>query len=111
MPNQTNKASLKSIVMIGATGAVGTQALKRLVELDDVGKITLLVRSLSAVESDKITQHVVDVLDPETYQTHLHGHDIGISTFGVGEPSKISKEDFLKIDKDAVLAFATNCKN
>lgn len=100
----------KSIVMIGATGAVGTQTLKRLVQMDQVGKITLLVRSRSPIESDKITQHIVDVLDPETYQAYLSGNDVAISTFGVGEPTKISKEDFIKIDKDAVLTFATVCK-
>lgn len=104
MPN------LKSVIMIGATGAVGSQTLKRLVELYEVGKITLLVRSKSPSESDKITQHIVDVLDPETYLPHLSGHDVAISTFGVGEPSKISKEDFLKIDRDAVLNFATHCR-
>lgn len=110
MPEKTSATPPKSIVMIGATGAVGTEALKPLVALDEIGNITLLVRSKSSVESDKITQHVVDVLDPETYLPHLSGHDVAISTFGVGEPSKISKEDFLRIDKDAVLDFATHCK-
>lgn len=100
----------KSIVMIGATGAVGTQSLKRLVQMDEVGKITLLVRTRSPIESDKITQHIVDVMNPETYRAQLSGHDVAISTFGVGEPSKISKEDFLKIDRDAVLNFATHCR-
>lgn len=100
----------KSIIMIGATGAVGTEALKRLIDLNEVGKITLLVRSKSPIESDKITQHVVDVLNPETYLAHISGHDVAISTFGVGEPTKISKEEFVKIDRDAVLSFATHCK-
>ena len=111
MANPTGKSPSQSIVMIGSTGAVGTHALMGLVELDEVDKITLLVRSPSPVKSDKITQHIVDVLKPETYQMHLDGHDVGISTFGVGEPSKISKADFLKIDKDAVLTFATHCRN
>lgn len=106
MPNPNSK----SVIIIGATGAVGTEALKRLVVMNEVGKITLLVRSKSPVESDKITQHVVDVLDPVTYQVHLSGHDIAISTFGVGEPTKISKEDFIKIDRDTVLSFARLCK-
>lgn len=101
----------KSVIMIGATGAVGTEALNRLVQMDEIGRITLLVRSKSPVESNKITQHVVDVLNPETYQAHLSGHDVAISTFGVGEPTKISKEDFIKIDRDAVLSFARLCKD
>ena len=34
-----------------------------------------------------------------------------ICTLGVGQPSKMSKEEFLKIDKQAVLDFAVSCKN
>ena len=100
----------KSIIMIGASGAVGSHALNRLIGMDDVSKITLLVRRKINIQSDKVTQHIVDVLDPSTYDRFLSGHTIAISTFGVGEPSKMAKDDFVKIDKDAVLEFSTRCK-
>ena len=41
---------------------------------------------------------------------YLQGHTTAICTLGVGEPSKMSKEEFLKIDKTAVLDFARECK-
>ena len=100
-----------SIVMIGATGAVGTQVVKALVAMDSVARITLLGRSpFDAVKSYKITQHVVDVMKPETYAALLEDHRAAICTLGVGEPSKASRADFVRIDKDAVLAFGTACK-
>jgi len=50
------------------------------------------------------------VSDPSTYQSYLQGHTTAICTLGVGEPSKMSKEEFVKIDKLAVLDFARECK-
>lgn len=101
----------KSIVMIGATGAVGSQVVKTLIDMDQIDQITLLGRRLlEEVNSSKITQHTVDVLNPESYRQQLSGHAIAISTLGVGQPSKISKEQFVKIDKDANLDFGTACK-
>lgn len=100
----------QSIVMIGATGAVGTQAVNALVQMADVERITLLGRTrFDAVEHDKITQHIVDVMNPDSYRGFVAGHTTAICTLGVGEPSKASRADFVKIDKDAVLAFGTEC--
>ena len=53
---------------------------------------------------------VITVSDPSTYQSYLQGHTTAICTLGVGEPSKMSKEEFVKIDKLAVLDFARECK-
>lgn len=99
------------IVMMGATGAVGTQVLSALLAQSSPLSITSLVRrSDVAFKDQRLTQHVVDVLDPASYQRHLAGHEVAICTLGVGQPSKMSAEAFTRIDKDAVLAFATACK-
>lgn len=92
--------------MIGATGAVGTEVVRNLLTLDSVESLTLLGRrELSALSHPKIGQHLVDPLDPATYRQHLAGARAAICTLGVGQPSKISKAQFLKIDRDAVLDF------
>lgn len=101
----------KSIVMIGATGAVGTHVVNTLINMDAISQITLLGRRpLDNVTSDKITQHSVDVMDPEQYNEFLAGHSVAISTMGVGEPSKMSREQSVKIDKDANLNFGLACE-
>lgn len=105
------KKHSQSVVMMGATGAVGTQALIGLLAISEINKITLLGRRpVTEVKGEKIVQHEIDVFSPETYRGLLSGHTVAICTLGVGEPSKTSKEDFIKIDKIAVLDFAKECK-
>lgn len=95
-----------SLVMIGATGAVGTEVVRAVMGLQRVEKVTLLGRrELADFSHPKVEQQTVDVLDPSTYRHHLAGANAAICTLGVGQPSKTSKEQFLRIDRDAVLDF------
>ena len=98
--------------MLGASGAVGSKVVERLLESDGVAKISSLGRRrISQLDHRIVAQHQINIHDSMTYTDILNGHEIAICTLGVGQPSKISKEDFIKIDKLAVIAFATECKN
>ena len=100
-----------SIVMLGASGAVGNETLKVLSSIEGIDKITLLVRKkIANLSSEKIFQQEVNLFDPSTYRLFIKNHDVAICTLGVGQPSKISKEEFVKIDKLLVLDFAKECK-
>lgn len=102
----------KSIALLGATGAVGGHALRALLKLSDLKKISSFGRrSIEGLSSDVLHQHQINIFEPSSYAELLEGHDDAICTLGVGQPSKMSKEDFLKIDKIAVLDFAKACKN
>jgi uncharacterized protein YbjT (DUF2867 family) len=106
----TNSKSL-SVLLLGASGAVGGEVLKTLLTMPEVSRITVLTRRpLDSPLNPKITLHVVDVLDPESYQAHLKNHNIAICTLGVGQPTKASQEEFTRIDKQAVLDFARACR-
>lgn len=101
-----------TIVMIGASGAVGSEVVKTLLSAPALQRLTLLGRrTLDLQASTAVQQQLVDVLQAESYASLLAGHQIAICTLGVGQPSKVSKADFLKIDKQAVLDFAKACKN
>ncbi len=101
----------KSIVMMGATGAVGGEVLKTLLQSVDIQKLTLLGRRvLPDIKVPFIAQHIIDIGEVATYETLVGGHTHAICTLGVGEPSKTSKEHFIKIDKLAVIDFANVCK-
>ncbi len=105
------KSNVVSVVMLGGSGAVGTAALKTLLQLNNIQQITLLGRNpISTVKTDCVQQHKIDVSDPRSYQNYVQGHTTAICTLGVGQPTKVSKEEFIKIDKTAVLDFATECK-
>ncbi len=100
-----------SVVMLGATGAVGGETLKALMTIPAVSRISLLGRRpVPDLNHDTVRQHTIDIFTPATYAEILPGHQVAICTLGVGEPSKMSKADFVKIDKDAVLDFAIACK-
>lgn len=101
----------KSVIMMGATGAVGTQVLRNLITMRQIERITLLNRrAMKAASNPKVTEHIVDVLDPKTYEQFVSGHEVAICTLGVGDPSTVSKERFVEIDRDGPLKFAVTCK-
>lgn len=100
-----------SIVILGATGAVGSETLKALLTGPAPKKISLLGRRpVEGIEADFVAQHTVNIFEPASYDGLLAGHNAAICTLGVGQPSKMSQEEFLKIDKLAVLDFAKACK-
>lgn len=101
----------KTVVMFGATGAVGNHCALALNRMPEVEKLTLLGRrAVDNIQGDKVEQETIDIFDTESYREFLVGHNTAICTLGVGEPSKMAKKEFIKIDKDAVLDFATACK-
>ncbi len=79
--------------------------------MPSVRRLTLLGRrSLEGIQGPTVEEHRVDVRAPESYGTLLAGHNVALCTLGVGEPSKVSKETFVEIDKTAVLNFAKAAK-
>lgn len=100
------------VVVIGGTGAVGGCAIRALLSTDALEGLTLLGRrEVAALDDPRVVQRIVDVLDPDRYRAHLDGHDAALSTLGVGEPSRVSRERFVQIDRDAPLAFAQACRD
>ena len=103
-----------SVVMLGASGAVGGQVVSTLLATANLRRLTLLGRrdiALPAVTNAAVvTQHVVDVDAADAYAPLVAGHDSAICTLGVGQPSQMSKAEFVHIDRDVVIAFATICK-
>ena len=103
-----------SVVMLGASGAVGGQVVATLRGMPHVAKLTLLGRREIALPASAnrtaVTQHVIDIDATDTWAQFVAGHDCAVCTFGVGESSKVSKAELVHIDKDVVIAFATICK-
>jgi uncharacterized protein YbjT (DUF2867 family) len=108
--NPATAPNPQRVLMLGATGAVGGHALQALQTMP-VKQITSLGRrKVTGAVKDLVQQHLVDVMDASSYKALLPGHDAAICTLGVGEPSKVSFEAFVALDKDAVLSFARACK-
>ncbi len=104
-------ASPISVVMLGASGAVGGIVAQNLQAMPQIQRLTLINRrQLVGFNAPKVQQHICDVESPPAYAAQLAGHDCAICCLGVGQPSKMSKAEFIRIDKTAALAFATACK-
>ena len=102
----------KSIVFLGASGAVGSSALEIILSFSGIKKVLLLGRRELDISNNKnVEQQVIDISDSSSYVDYIIDYDTAICTLGVGEPSKVSKDDFVKIDKTAVLDFAIACKS
>ena len=100
-----------SVVMLGATGAVGGHTFRTLITYPQVDRLTLLGRhSIPDISNNNIHQKEINIFDSNSYRKLLPGHHTAICTLGVGQPSKMSKDDFVKIDKLAVIDFALECK-
>lgn len=100
-----------SVAMIGATGAVGGHCVSKLLSSPGLGRLTTLGRRrINDVSDPRLDQHVVDVFDAETYRDRLTGHDAAICTFGVGQPSKVDRAEFVRTDKRTVLDYAKACR-
>jgi uncharacterized protein YbjT (DUF2867 family) len=111
MNNNTKKNNSLSVVMLGASGAVGSHVLRSLATFPQIGSITSLGRrTLPGFSIEKVRQKEIDIFDPKSFMELLPCHDVAICTLGVGQPSKMGKEAFLKIDKLAVIDFAKACK-
>jgi uncharacterized protein YbjT (DUF2867 family) len=100
-----------TVVMLGASGAVGGTVVAALQAMPQLKKLTLLNRRLlPKLGGANTQQYVVDVFAPLSYQQQLAGHHTAICTLGVGEPSKVTHAELVRVDKDAVIAFATACR-
>jgi len=105
------KKKLISVAMLGYTGAVGGQSLQALLNNTKVSKLTLLGRrKINIMSVCEVSTNIVDIHNASTYTDILTGTDSAICTLGVGQPSKVSKEELLRVDKDAVMHFARACK-
>src|SRR5581483_11115546 len=102
----------KKILLFGATGAVGGEALKALLEMPEVGQVTVLGRRKAEAPSPdgKLVQAVVDLADPPSYAVYLKGQDHAVCALGMGQPSKVKREEFLRVDRDLVLGIAGACR-
>jgi uncharacterized protein YbjT (DUF2867 family) len=100
-----------NIVLMGASGAVGGAVLRNLMLDKRAAQITLINRrELGLTLPGNVSQAVVDIENPRDYSSFITGNECAICCLGVGQPSKVSQEEFKRIDYTAVLNFAKASK-
>jgi len=95
----------KTVNVAGATGLVGRELVRILINNGEVDKIRLFVRRKSGFEGEKIEEHIVDFLSPETW-SHLLTGDVLFSSLGTTLKQAGSKAAQYQVDFTFQFQFA-----
>lgn len=102
---------MKKAIVIGATGMVGTQLIHSLIENDDYSEIVSLVRRASGITNKKLTEHIINFDDPDTWEKLVTG-DVLFSTLGTTIAQAKTKSEQYKVDfTDQYTVAKTAAKN
>jgi len=96
-------------LLIGATGATGTDLLEKLLNNTNFEEVTIFVRKPIAITNDKLKVHVVDFDRPEEWKNLVKG-DVAFSCLGTTLKAAGSKEEQRKVDYDYQYNFAKAAK-
>ncbi|WP_018352420.1 NAD(P)H-binding protein [Longispora albida] len=97
-------------VVVGGTGAVGSSLVSELLASPACTEVVSLGRR-AGPEREGLTQHVVDLRDLESATAEAGaGCTVAFCTLGMGQPSKESRADFLRVDVEYPAAFARGAK-
>ena len=92
-------------LLIGATGATGSDLLKLLLDDGEVESVDIFVRRNTGVEHPKLTVHVINFEKPEEW-SHLVKGDVLFSCLGTTRKDAGSKAAQWKVDYDYQYSFA-----
>jgi uncharacterized protein YbjT (DUF2867 family) len=97
--------AMKTALMIGATGLVGSQLLNQLLQDERFGKVIVFGRRGTGKSRPKLEEHVIDFDAPESWSTLVKG-DVAFSSLGTTAKQAGSQAAQKKIDYDYQLEFA-----
>ncbi|MCL6573597.1 MAG: NAD(P)H-binding protein [Bacillus sp. (in: Bacteria)] len=87
----------KTAIVLGASGLVGNELVKILIQQNNYQKIHLLVRKSIEIDEDVCEQHVVDFEQLHTYIELFHVDDV-FCCLGTTMKKEKTKEAFRKVD-------------
>jgi len=96
---------LKNAAIIGATGLVGQQLLKLLLASDRYEQVHSISRRRIDLESPKLIQHITPLDSIDSVQASVSIDD-AFCTLGTTIKVAGSQENFARVDRDYVCAFA-----
>ena len=88
---------MKTALIIGSTGLIGSELLNLLLDSNDYLKVITFVKRDTGIKHPKLTQHIIDFDKPETYKELVVGDDF-FCTIGTTIKKAGSKEAFRKVD-------------
>ena len=99
----------KKALIAGATGLVGTELLKLLIQSESYNKIHVLNRRDVNYESSKVTNHIIDFDKLEEFEPENEIDDV-FCCLGTTIKKAKTKENFRTVDFDYVVGLANKSK-
>jgi uncharacterized protein YbjT (DUF2867 family) len=96
---------MKTALIIGSTGLIGSQLLKIILESSEYEKVITFVKRDSGIQHPKLKQHIIDFDQPETFKELVIGDDF-FCTIGTTIKNAGSQEAFRKVDFEYPKLFA-----
>lgn len=96
-------------MVIGATGATGKDLVDSILKDDRFSSIIIFTRKKSPWQHEKLTEHIIDFEDINSYQNIVEG-DVFFSSLGTTLKDAGGKEKQWKIDYDFQFQFAKIAK-
>ncbi|MFQ3173327.1 MAG: hypothetical protein ACI8W0_000417 [Flavobacterium sp.] len=97
---------MKTALIIGSTGLIGSHLVELLLGSDDYEKVVTFSKRDTGIKHAKLTQHIIDFDKPETYKDLVDGDDF-FCIIGTTIKKAGSKEAFRKVDFEYPSQFAT----
>ncbi len=88
---------MKTALIIGSTGLIGSHLLNILLESDDYIKVIAFTKRDIGIRHPKLTQHIIDFDKPETYKELVVGDDF-FCTIGTTIKNAGSQKAFRAVD-------------
>jgi uncharacterized protein YbjT (DUF2867 family) len=96
---------LKTAIIIGSTGLIGSQLLQLLLKSENYSTVITFVKRDTGIQHPKLKQHIIDFDKPESYQDLVEGDDF-FCTIGTTIKKAGSQEAFRKVDFEYPEQFA-----
>jgi uncharacterized protein YbjT (DUF2867 family) len=97
---------MKTALIIGSTGLIGSQLLEILLKSAEYSAVTTFVKRDSGIEHPKLKQHLIDFDNPESYEKFVIGDDF-FCTIGTTIKKAGSQEAFRTVDFGYPKTFAS----
>ena len=96
---------MKEVIVVGASGLVGNELVKQLIENKSIVKIHLLVRKEVHFKDPKISVHLVDFTDESQLKNAIQG-EIIYCCIGTTKAKTPDLSNYEKIDRDIPIKLA-----
>jgi len=93
------------VILVGASGLIGSNLLSLLIESDEISRILLLVRKPLKVSDHKVQELIINFDELEKFSSEIKG-DIIYSCLGTTKAANPDKDQYRKIDLEYPLKIA-----